>query len=73
MLAASNLWSALLPATYERGQVKAEVLSKSLNLWDGSVAVAERKMPSDLCSGVSWLLSRFEKLLMNVVPTDLSC
>lgn len=48
VLARSSLQSALLPAKYERGQVKAEVLSKSLNHWDSSVAVVEMKMPSDL-------------------------
>lgn len=72
VLAVSSLQSALLPAKYERGQVKAEVLSKSLNLWDGSVAVSEMKMPGDLCPDLSWLLGRIKKLLINVVPADLS-
>lgn len=49
------------------------MLSKSLNLWDSSVAVAEMKMLSDLCANLSWLLGRIEKLLIDVVPTDLSC
>lgn len=52
--------------------MKAEVLSMSLHFWDGSVAVAEMKMPSDLCSNLSWLLGRIEKLLVKVVPTE-SC
>lgn len=73
VLAVSSLQSALLPAKYERGQVKAEMLSKSLNLWDSSVAVAEMKMLSGLCANLSWLLGRIEKLLIDVVPTDLSC
>lgn len=49
------------------------MLSKSLNLWDSSVAVAEMKMLSGLCANLSWLLGRIEKLLIDVVPTDLSC
>lgn len=73
VLTVSSRQSALLPAKYERGQVKAEALSKHLNLWDSSVAVAEMKMPSDLCPSLSCLLGRIKKLLINVVPTDLSC
>lgn len=48
------------------------MLSQILNPGDGSVAVAEMKMPSDLCPILCWLLGRIEKLLINVVPTDLS-
>lgn len=73
MLAAGSMQSALLlPAECGRGWGKVEVLSKRLNLWGSSVAVAEVEVPSDLCSNLSWLLGRSEKLLINVVLTDLS-
>jgi len=73
VLAAGSRQSTWRLAKHERGQAKAELPSKSLNLWDGSVAAAEMKMPRDLCPHLSWLLGRIKKLSINVVPTDLSC